>query len=201
LAEQAEQYAEEWQVPAGAFREMKETVEAFDKAYRKTRDSRCTRPQLAKKTSAREAAEAAIRQAVSWYIRGNPLVMLEHRIVCGLPVPSHSRMRAKDPTMVPVLVEARHTTLARLRIRTKDSESYKRTKPEYVYAIEVAYTVGREREEHVSKMTRTLLSTRTTFDVQLSDEECTMYFSFRMRYVNTRGRKGPWSEAYHVVVA
>jgi hypothetical protein len=121
--------------------------------------------------------------------------------VCRLPVFDQPRVRAKDPTLFPVLLEALHTAIARLRIRTKDSESHKKTKPEGVQSIEMAYAVSREPVELVEEMPYRLLSTRTTFDIQLSDKECALYLSFRMRYVNTRGVKGPWSDVYQVVVA
>jgi hypothetical protein len=70
-----------------------------------------------------------------------------------------------------------------------------------VQGVEVAFWIGPKRIEHIRELLRSIYMTHMSFSIQLTDDESTQYFSFSMRYENTRGEKGPWSPIYHVVIS
>jgi hypothetical protein len=194
-------YQSMWELPSGATAEINTAIGDYRTAYQTVLDVNHTTQDIEKKNEARAVAETAVRGFVNYHVNGNPKVTDDQRKVCGLPIYDRTMTPSPVPDMFPVGTEVSQPAKARIKIKTVDSKLKKKAKPPGVHGIELAYVVGPKPAEHVREMTHSLFSTRTTIVVQLTDEESAEYFSFFMRYENTRGEKGPWSPVYHVVVS
>jgi hypothetical protein len=117
----------------------------------------------------------------------------------GLPIHKTTHTPAREPTTVPE-AEVKLPSPGVVEIHFRDAESDRRAKPEGVHGAEIAWailpapTVDWKELNHSTFDTHT--PQRLTFDG--TERGKTVYFA--LRWENTRGEKGPWSEIMNAII-
>jgi hypothetical protein len=194
-------YLIKWGLPPDCLDRMKILLKQYDDALEVAHDARHNSQDIAKKNEAKDALEAEVRHFVGMYIAYNKLVTDDERVVCRLPIRDKHLTPAANPTSCPVLWKVDHPAQGRIRIWIHDSVTGRSTKPDKVHGYEIRYKVSHVRVEHWSELDQSTFATRSPAMLQFDDYQLGQIVSFSMRYENTRGVKGPWSEIYYVIIS
>jgi hypothetical protein len=175
---------------------QKDWISAFDKGS--SMGSRGTADTLAK-DNARAAYEKELRKFVLQWLAYNSKVSDVERERMGLTVRSDTRTPAPVPTSTPV-GKIDFSTALQHSIRFSDKDSGKKAKPDGVYGCELWTKVGGDAPKTETECVFSAIITKNphtiTFDV---DDKGKMVY-YRMRWINTRGKSGPWGDTFSATV-
>jgi hypothetical protein len=151
----------------------------------------------------RQEAQAAytkvIRTFANQQLVNNPLVTDADKERIGLHVHSNSRHPAPVPTSSPVVVKIDTTESQRHTIHFVN-ENDRLAKPDGVHGCEVYMKKG-EAPVSDTELTFVGTDTRSPFVVDFDIADLGQTVHYRLRWVNTRGQYGPWSQLASAVVA
>jgi hypothetical protein len=116
----------------------------------------------------------------------------------GLPIHKTTRTRAKIADKAP-WVEVL-TNILRHLIFVYGTSRTDRAKLEDQHGMELVYVVGGERPVDISQLIHSVFDTRSPLDIEFTEEERGKVVWFAVRWENTRGEKGPWSEIYFAII-
>jgi hypothetical protein len=68
------------------------------------------------------------------------------------------------------------------------------------HGIELVYRIGGERPVHISELTNSVFDTRSPINLEFDEADRGKIVWFAVRWENTRGLKGPWSEIYFAII-
>ncbi len=145
------------------------------------------------KDAARDAFEALIRPIVA-RLQASAEVDDAERAGLGITVPDRIATPAEIPTTRPV---ASVDTSQRLQhtVRFADEATPTRTaKPKGVMGVELWVKVGDPPPIGPSQVNFLALDTRTPYVATYAGAVANKVAHYMLRWVNTRGEKGPWSE-------
>lgn len=152
---------------------------------------------------ARKERQKLITKVFGNFIRenvvNNPLVTDEDREALGITIRDTVRTPMPVPATIPVATIGISTPLQHI-IRIKDSESAGTGKPKGVMGCEIFRKIGDEPPKNTSELSFIAVCTRNVYTVNYSFEERGLFVYYRMRWINTRGEQGPWSEIVNVIV-
>jgi hypothetical protein len=157
----------------------------------------------AEKTTALKAAEnefiPVYRQFYTAFIRDSPFVTDVDLTDMGFPLPSSGRHPAPDPTTG---VEARVEWLnpGELLIHFKDKLLAGIAKPPGVHGAEFLWDILDEPPKKWNDLKNSVFSTRTPIRLFFEPEQRGKTVYFIIRWENTVGKKGPWSEIYKTTI-
>ncbi|MDR1130378.1 MAG: hypothetical protein LBK96_05310, partial [Prevotellaceae bacterium] len=80
------------------------------------------------------------------------------------------------------------------------SKSGRRAKPEGVHGYEIRYAIVDAPATDWAQLVESAFSTRSTFRMAFTGKQRGKLLSFALRYENTRGVKGPWTEIMTTVI-
>jgi hypothetical protein len=189
-----------WAIPQTSVTELQTLTTTFGNALAVT-ENPATRTKITvqAKNDARKAVESKTRLFLKAYVTYNPKVTDPDRDAMGLPIHKTTRSDVPVPTTT-VEAEVSLPSPAVVEIAYHDAESGHKAKPEGVHGAEVAWAilpvppVDWKELIHSSFDTHTPL--RLTFEG--ADRGKTLYFA--LRWENTRGEKGPWSEIHNTII-
>lgn len=144
--------------------------------------------------------EMLVRQ-LAQSIQNNPAVTDEMRRAADLPVYKTTRTPAQVPSTTPTLQKVDTSTRGILRLFIADSTTpEKRSKPAGVQFCEIREQIGGTEPVNPDSMAFLAAETRPPYraDFDSPDVGKTVYFA--LRWVNTRGEPGPWSQIFSAVV-
>jgi hypothetical protein len=150
------------------------------------------------KTEAREAYEAELRKFISEYLTYNHLVMDTDRRSMGLPVHKTSRTPVPKPDKFPIY-RIDSTTIRILRVFFWDGESESKAKPFGVHGVEGKWVFS-DTPVDPETMPHSTFDTHSPFELTFRDEQRGKTVWLCLRWENTRGEKGPWSEVISAIV-
>lgn len=185
------------------------TAEQFNQldAYSTTWDTK-----YAAHLSAQDAAHAATEgkddaraplesyaRSLAGLIQANPDVTDEQREAAGLPVHKTSRTPVSVPTTRPV---ANVETAQRLQhtIQFRDEDATGKARPAGVSGCEIWAKVGGEAPTDASELTFLGVDTRTPYLASYTMAQGGQTVYYMLRWVNTRGEQGPWSETVQATI-
>ncbi|KKM15216.1 hypothetical protein LCGC14_1698310 [marine sediment metagenome] len=145
------------------------------------------------KDAARDAYEALIRPVVA-RLQASAEVDDAERAGLGITVPDRIATPAEIPTTRPV---ASVDTSQRLQhtVRFADESTPTRTaKPKGVMGVELWVKIGDPPPIGPSQVNFLALDTRTPYVATYPGAVANQVAHYMLRWVNTRGEKGPWSE-------
>jgi hypothetical protein len=155
---------------------------------------------VAKKDTAMKSQKKLMRKNAQMYLFGNENVTPEDRVALGLTTLSETITRAPiewiAPSVITEVMMARILLIHFFAFGTKKGAR----KPKMQHGAEICFWVGSEPVRDLKLLYRSAFSTRTPFQMEFTDEERGKIFSFAIRWENTRGEKGHWSEIYTVMV-
>lgn len=154
------------------------------------------------KEQARDGFETVIREVVR-RIQSNPAVTNEQRALLGITVPDGTPSPTGAPGTFPTCVIE---TCDRLRhtIDFRDSATpNKRAKPPGTMGCEIyvkTAAVGDPVPSDPAMFTFLALDTATPYVADFPGSEGGKNAHYRLRWVSTRGDKGPWSEVFSATI-
>ena len=174
---------------------------AFDTAYRAHLNSQesARSARLAKettKTALLEHVRAAVKR-----LQASPAMTDQVRQLYGMTVPTDGKVPAPAPTTRPVgIIETGDRLQHVLRVVDATTPT-SRARPAGVIGCEVWLKIGGLVPTGPSETTMVGLHTGTQFLHTFAESDGGKLAHYMLRWVNTRGQKGPWSETVSVTIA
>ena len=150
------------------------------------------------KKDARNALEKETRQAVREHLTYNHLLTDADRESLGLPIHKTTRDAAPVATTYPwvqVIVNLiRHLTF------DFGGEETSKAKPEGQHGMELAGHIGGEKPANVRALKLSYFDTHTPLVIEFEEEDRGKTFWYAVRWENTTGQKGPWSDIMSALI-
>jgi hypothetical protein len=186
--------------PKAVYQQLVALKTAFDEKLRiaEAPETR-TKPAIRDKNDARKSLEKDLRKAIGEYLTNNHQVTDADRDSLGIPVHKTTHTPVHEPTTFPE-AEVKLPSPGVVEIHFRDAESKRKAKPKGIHGAEIAWailpapTVDWRELNHSTFDTHT--PQRLTFDG--TERGKTVYFA--LRWENTRGEKGPWSEIMSAII-
>ncbi|MDR3351224.1 MAG: hypothetical protein LBN98_06275, partial [Prevotellaceae bacterium] len=151
-----------------------------------------TKAAVQEKNEARKSLEDYLRQAIAEYLTYNHLVTDADRDNLGLPIHKKKHTPAPVAKTYP-WVQVIINLIRHLRFDFGGSEGSK-AKPEGQHGMELAGRIGGEKPASVHELTLSYFDTHTPLTIDFEEEDRGKTFWYAVRWENTTGLKGPWSE-------
>ena len=155
------------------------------------------------KTAALKRTEAVfipLYRELYKFLTGNPLVLDEDLLKMDMPERrSGKRTAVPVPTTVP-LATIKTPSPAVVEIHFKDSGAERKAKPDGVHGVEIAWLKSDTPPSKWSELTNSAFDTKTPYTFTFENNERGERVYFALRWENTRGEKGHWSEIYEAVI-
>lgn len=152
------------------------------------------------KDDARSALEEVIRTFVNQWIANNPKVTNSQREKMGLTVKSETRTPVAVPKTFPVATVDFSTRLQH-KVAFRDSATpSSKAKPAGAHGCEIWAKIGKEAPKSESDLHYLGTCTATPFLNTFDGEEAGETVHYWLRWVNTKGERGPWSTPVNAMV-
>jgi hypothetical protein len=158
-----------------------------------------TKGAVKEKQEVRNAYEADLRKVIKAYITYNLAVTDKEREDMGLPVHDTKPSPAPAITSRPGL-EVRFPEIQKHLLVVQDSELKSHAKPAHVAGFEIWRKVGDPAPVKESDWQLVVQAPHSPYELTYSDELSTVRVYYRVRWINTRGVPGPWSETVSAVI-
>lgn len=159
-----------------------------------------TEADVTAKNEARKGYEKELRMFIKGSLAYNPLVTDTDRNRMGLTVSTGSRTAAPAPVTAPV-GEVDFSVHLRHNIHFRDSHAPGRAKPPKVYGCEIWSKTGGDEPVNVQELTFLAVDTKSPFTVEYRGDQRGQTVWYWLRWINTRGDRGPWSAPVSAVIA
>jgi hypothetical protein len=180
LAEQNEDFAEKL--------ETAEAPETRTKAAVKAKDE------------ARKILEKNLQQKIKEYLTYNHLVTDEDRDNMGLPIHKTTRTPSPVATTYPDF-DVDSGTIRRLTVHYYDQGQKKsKAKPDGQHGAEICWAILDSPPLNISDLVNSFFDTRTPLTLEFEESQRGKRVYFCLRWENTRGEKGPWSEIVSAII-
>jgi hypothetical protein len=154
------------------------------------------------KDDARATLVKTIRKFVKQRLDPDDAVTNADRQALGLHIHKEGRTRVPIPDTAP-RVDHRPTGVPRetgIWWSAEGTEGH--AKPDFYHGVECihdVFPVGQVATS-ISQLKRSTFDTRSPLKIILPDEERGLHLCFALRWENTRGEKGPWTEIFTTIV-
>jgi hypothetical protein len=141
-----------------------------------------------------------VRNFVNANLRYNEYVTDEDRILLGLHVPDTTPTPVPVPSTQPVVKKIDSSIIMRLMLYYLDSMSASRAKPYGMHGVEIRWAILDMPPVTTADLINSEFSTRSPHTFIFEENQRGKTVWFRLRWENTRGEKGPWSELYSAII-
>lgn len=151
-------------------------------------------------TDAETAFKPLYRQLYTGFLKGNPFVTDADLVAMGLPQRSSG---GHTPVPVPTTVpetEVRLPAPATVEIHFRDEGERGFAKPKGVHGAEICWAILDAPPAHWKDLTNSSFDTHTPLRIEFDIAERGKTLYFVIRWENTRGEKGPWSEIQMAII-
>jgi hypothetical protein len=150
------------------------------------------------KNEARKALEKDLRLLVK-NLQSNPRVSADNLLALGIALPDQTKTPVPPPTTYPDFTTD-SSMIRRLTVHFRDHGSTSAAKPKGVHGAEIRWAILDAPPTGVAALVNSSFDTRTPFTLEFDDAERGETVWFCLRWENTRGEKGPWSEMVSAIV-
>ncbi|MDR2410514.1 MAG: hypothetical protein LBE13_20725 [Bacteroidales bacterium] len=192
-------HASIFEIDPSSWMAIERMIMDFEAAYQKAIAPNHGSADILLKNECRKTLEKAIRLYVKEYLEYNHLVTDEDRKLMGLPI--HDTVLTPAPVSATTPeAEIKLPSPAVVEIHFRDTGSEKKGRPPGQHGIETVYAILENKPADWEELTRSTFATRSPFKLSFkgTDRGKTLYFA--MRWENTRGEKGPWSEIMSTII-
>jgi hypothetical protein len=134
------------------------------------------------------------------FLKASPLVTDADLVSMGMPERSNgTRSVARIPDTVPA-ADVRMPSPAVVEIHFRNAGAGRRAKPAGVHGAEIAWAVLDNMPSSWNELTNSSFDTRTPFRLTFDGKQRGKRLYFAIRWENTRGEKGPWSDITGTVI-
>jgi hypothetical protein len=179
----------------------KRLIYTWDAAYAAVADGDAKHSQILAKNNARDALETSLRQTIKNVFNVHPEVVTpEIRVQLGLPIYKTTRTPTPVATTYPDS-EVDSGTLRRLIIDFYDHGNKKsKAKPPGQHGAEIRWVISETPIVDVEDLAHSAFDTKTPFTLEFQGHQRGKTVYFCLRWENTRGEKGPWSEIKSAII-
>ncbi|MDR1268727.1 MAG: hypothetical protein LBK82_04315 [Planctomycetaceae bacterium] len=139
------------------------------------------------------------REFYTGFLKKSPLVTDDDLVSMGLPIRSSGRKPSPVEKTYPDY-EIDRSTARRLGIHYFEHDKKSSGKPPGQHGVEVCWAVLDAPPTDVSELTNSSFSTRSPLILDFKENQRGKTVYFCLRWENTRGEKGPWSEIYNTII-
>jgi hypothetical protein len=188
-----------WGLDPSTYAELQRLLSVFETAYEKAEAPNRGSADVLAKNESRNALKKAARKYVKEYLINNHLVTDEDRKLMKLPIHDTKPTPAPVSTTPPKAV-VKQPSPAVIEIHFQDTESETKSKPPGQSGAEVAWLISDEKPADWDNLIHSSFCTRSPLRLSFkaTDRGKTLYFA--LRWQNTRGLKGPWSEIESTII-
>ncbi|MDR1198908.1 MAG: hypothetical protein LBK94_07870 [Prevotellaceae bacterium] len=159
-----------------------------------------TKPSIQAKNTARVVFENALRQAIGEYLTRNHMLSDSDRDELGLPIRKTSHTPAPVATTYPDF-DVDSSVIRRLTIHFYDHGSAgSKAKPAGQHGAEIRWVILDTPPASLKDLINSSIDTHTPFTLEFDENERGRTVYFALRWENTRGEKGPWSEIMSAII-
>jgi hypothetical protein len=155
---------------------------------------------ILEKNLAKKVLDKHIRRFVKSYLINNPLLTESDLKMLGLPIHKTTRTPAPVAETAPSF-GINSGSICRLIIHFYESDGeHKRAKPAGQHGAEIRWMISDVPMDDANELIHSSFDTRTPFTLEFSghDRGKTVYLA--LRWENTRGQKGIWSEIRKAII-
>jgi hypothetical protein len=173
----------------------------FLTAYNKWKDP-ATRTSLFTVTleEAEEEFKKVYRTLYTGLLKNSPLVSNEDLAAMSLPTRDGGGGGHNPPPTTHVGSSVRLTGPGELEIDYFDQETHKKGKPKGVHGVEIGWVISEVPPEDWGDLTRSSFDTRSPFRMTFERHQRGQTLYFALRWENTVGEKGPWSDIQNAII-
>ena len=189
------------QIPSDAVAAVQALQNRWNTAYAAVENPAThTKGAVKEKQEARKAYEAGLRALIRSYLTYNPLLSDKGREDMGLPVHKTSHTPAPIASDPPD-VELDTSVPGRVSFHyfEKGSRSRK-AKPEGQHGVEAGWSLGEPAPARWEDLAHSAFDTHTPLTLSFENDQRGQTLYFALRWENTRGEKGPWSNIQSTVI-
>jgi hypothetical protein len=196
----AEGVLKKWDIPQEAFENLLPKEVEWGVRYEAAKNPKNrTQVQITAKIEARKNYEDVLRIFIKGYVTYNPKVTDDERELLGLPVHKKGRTPAPIPKRYP-LFKIDSSVIRRLDVYFYDDVNERRSKPEGVHGAEISWDFSDVPVEDPDKLVHSRFDTASPYTIEFNGEDRGRTVYIALRWENTRGEKGPWSEIITAIV-
>jgi hypothetical protein len=174
-------------------------VDAYRLAHEKAVHPNAGKADRLNRKEKAESVRRAVRRFVNEYLRYNSAVKDEDRVNLGLHVPDTKPTAVARPKTCPS-VYVRSAGPRQLRLVWHDAGTVSKVKPAGVHGCEIRWAILDEHPTANGDLTCSEFCTRSSYVFAFDEAQRSKTVYFCLRWENTRGEKGPWSEIIHAVI-
>jgi hypothetical protein len=192
--------AEAFGLKTESFAHLLVLLDAYKKAFARREGTNSGRVDTQAKVDAGKALKSAVRTFVGEYLIRNHLISNEYRDLLGLPI------YKKTHTPSPVAEDAPRmnvdsSVLCRLTIHFYPLGSRRRRgKPHGQQCVELVYIISEERPLQWGDMPHSVTDTNSPIHLVFDYSMRGKRIWFALRWQNTRGKKGPWTDIHMAII-
>jgi hypothetical protein len=141
------------------------------------------------------------RELYTGFLKNNPLVTNTDLQTMGLPIRTDGHRNESSPvphTFPDAFIDT--SIIRQLYIRYRDHASNSRAKPYRVHAVEIRWAILEKPPTNIDELIHSEINTRSPFILSFQENERGKTVYFCLRWENTRGEKGPWSEITSAII-
>jgi hypothetical protein len=150
------------------------------------------------KSNARKEYEKPLRMLVKG-LESNPRVSDEDRRSMGIVIAATAKKSIPPATTYPVFT-LDSSIIRRLSVHFRDSASSSKAKPHGIHGVEIRWAILDVPPVNVKDLTVSAFDTRSPFTLEFEEEQRGKNVWFCLRWENTKGEKGPWSEIGSAII-
>ncbi|MDR1371734.1 MAG: hypothetical protein LBJ17_01210 [Dysgonamonadaceae bacterium] len=194
---------EVWGIPEYKWEELLSEQEEYHDKYALSNDPQTrTSAIVFAKNTARKTFTSVLRKVIKGYITYNLNVTDNNRKTLGLPIHKTTRTPSPKPTEKADF-DIKQETGSRLnvhfRYRYSDQEQIA-ARPPFIHGIEITWAILKTHPESYNDLIHSVFDTRSPYTFQFDIKDAGKKFFCALRWENTRGEKGPWSEIKSAII-
>jgi hypothetical protein len=171
----------------------------YETALTKAHDPNRGKADVRAKNDARNLLKKETRQYVNEFLKYNPRIHDEDRVRIGLPVYDRKPTPVGTPETMPLVV-VKILAPGVLEFNVKDSKSRRKAKPAGIHGFEVRWAILDAPPLNWEQLAYSSFATHTPLRLSFSGNERGKTLYFALRWENTRGVKGPWTEIMNTII-
>lgn len=190
-----------WAITAADVTALAALQTTWTGAFAKTSNKQNRTPaDIQAKDDSRDAFEAGLRKFIAQWLSNNAKVPNSERQRMGITVKTNTRTASPVPATSPVAVIDFSTRLQHTINFADEASPRSKAKPEGVHGCEVWVKVGGEIPKDAAEFTYLATDTATPYVATFESSDTGKTAWYILRWVNTRGERGPWSSLFSALV-
>jgi hypothetical protein len=159
-----------------------------------------TQNKIIKLAEAEEAFKPAYRKLYTGFLKNNPLVTDDD--LNSMDLPKHSSGRHPSPVATEAPdADVDSSTIGRLTIHFFERGSnHKKGKPVGQHGAEIRWALLTTPPARWDELVHSEIDTNSPFTLQFEHDQRGQTVYFALRWENTRGEKGPWSDILSAII-